>query len=123
MLRWSLFSCACICSHTYIASAALVVIFTMSCILFSYLFLVLILCGGRFEGISWTSDETFIAYAAEEPELPKPAFNGFGFKKEGSTDKDCGSWKGQGDWEEDWGETYSGKRQPALFVIDTNRYN
>ncbi|KAI3469676.1 hypothetical protein Pfo_026339 [Paulownia fortunei] len=53
---------------------------------------------GWFEGISWDSDETVIAY--------------------GTTDKDCGSWKGQGDWEEDWGETYVGKRQPALFVID-----
>lgn len=78
--------------------------------------------GGRFEGISWNSDETFIAYAAEEPELPKPTFNNFGFKKEAAKDKDCGSWKGQGDWEEDWGETYAGKRQPALFVIDVNRF-
>ncbi|XP_057771437.1 acylamino-acid-releasing enzyme 1-like [Salvia miltiorrhiza] len=75
---------------------------------------------GWFEGISWNSDETVIAYAAEEQDLPKPTFNGFGFKKEASTDTDCGSWKGQGDWEEDWGETYSGKRQPALFVIDVN---
>ena len=31
-------------------------------------------------------------------------------------------WKGQGDLEDDWGESYSGKRQPALFVINTNRY-
>ncbi|XP_042030975.1 acylamino-acid-releasing enzyme-like isoform X2 [Salvia splendens] len=75
---------------------------------------------GWFEGISWNSDETAIAYAAEEQDLPKPTFNAFGFKKEASTDNDCGSWKGQGDWEEDWGETYSGKRQPALFVIDVN---
>ncbi|KAJ6725940.1 SERINE PEPTIDASE S9 FAMILY MEMBER [Salix purpurea] len=29
-------------------------------------------------------------------------------------------WKGQGEWEEDWGETYAGKRQPALFLIDIN---
>lgn len=78
--------------------------------------------GCRFEGISWNSDETAIAYAAEEQDLPKPTFNAFGFKKEASTDNDCGSWKGQGDWEEDWGETYSGKRQPALFVIDVNRF-
>ncbi|KAK6161473.1 hypothetical protein DH2020_004854 [Rehmannia glutinosa] len=70
------------------------------------------------QGISWDSDETFIAYVAEEPEPAKPTFTSFGYKKEGNTDKDCGSWKGQGDWEEDWGETYAGKRQPALFVID-----
>ncbi|KAL0388499.1 UNVERIFIED_CONTAM: Acylamino-acid-releasing enzyme [Sesamum radiatum] len=73
---------------------------------------------GWFEGISWNADETVIAYVAEEPDAPKPTFTGFGYKKEGNTDKDCGSWKGQGDWEEDWGETYAGKRQPALFVID-----
>ncbi|KAB1216759.1 Acylamino-acid-releasing enzyme [Morella rubra] len=74
---------------------------------------------GWFEGVSWNSDETLIAYVAEEPSPSKPTFNDLGFKKGGSTDKDCGSWKGQGEWEEDWGETYAGKRQPALFVINT----
>ncbi|XP_059446033.1 acylamino-acid-releasing enzyme isoform X2 [Corylus avellana] len=75
---------------------------------------------GWFEGVSWNSDETLIAYVAEEPSPSKPTFNDLGYKKGGSTDKDCGSWKGQGDWEEDWGETYGGKRQPALFVININ---
>ncbi|XP_065863188.1 acylamino-acid-releasing enzyme isoform X2 [Euphorbia lathyris] len=76
---------------------------------------------GWFEGISWNSDETFIAYVAEEPSPSKPRFNSLGYKKDtASTDKDCSSWKGQGQWEEDWGETYAGKRQPALFVISTN---
>ncbi|XP_043692144.1 acylamino-acid-releasing enzyme-like isoform X1 [Telopea speciosissima] len=75
---------------------------------------------GWFEGISWNSDETQIAYVAEEPSCSKPMFDGFGYKKGDSTDKDCGSWKGQGDWAEDWGETYPGKRQPALFVINVN---
>ncbi|PIN21311.1 Dipeptidyl aminopeptidase [Handroanthus impetiginosus] len=73
---------------------------------------------GWFEGISWNTDETAIAYVAEEPDPPKPTFTGFGYKREGTTDKDCGSWKGQGYWEEDWGEAYAGKRQPALFVLD-----
>lgn len=36
--------------------------------------------------------------------------------------KDLGGWKGQGNFEDDWGESYAGKRQPALFVINTNRY-
>lgn len=45
-----------------------------------------------------------------------------GYKKDvGPTDKDYNSWKGQGDWEEDWGEAYSGKKHPALFVININR--
>ncbi|XP_051127706.1 acylamino-acid-releasing enzyme isoform X3 [Andrographis paniculata] len=73
---------------------------------------------GWFEGISWNEDETCVAYVAEEPDPPKPTFNIFGYKKEGTTDKDSGSWKGQGDWEEDWGETYAGKKLPSLFVID-----
>jgi acylaminoacyl-peptidase len=78
-------------------------------------------CWCRFEGVSWNSDETLVAYVAEEPSPSKPTFNDLGYKKGGSTDKDYGSWKGQGDWEEDWGETYAGKRQPALFVININR--
>lgn len=74
---------------------------------------------GWFEGISWSSDESLIAYVAEEPTPKKPTFNDMGYKKDvGPTDKDSNSWKGQGDWEEDWGETYFGKKQPALFVIN-----
>ncbi|KAJ6911147.1 hypothetical protein NC652_021703 [Populus alba x Populus x berolinensis] len=77
-------------------------------------------CDGWFEGISWNSKETLLAYVAEEASPSKPTFNDSGYKKGGSADKDCGSWKGQGEWEEDWGETYAGKRQPALFLIDIN---
>ncbi|PKA61420.1 acylaminoacyl-peptidase [Apostasia shenzhenica] len=73
---------------------------------------------GWFEGISWNNEETHIAYVAEEPFQSKPVFNDSGFKVEGSADHDCGSWKGQGDWEEDWGETYSKKRRPALFIFN-----
>ncbi|XP_026423163.1 acylamino-acid-releasing enzyme-like isoform X1 [Papaver somniferum] len=73
---------------------------------------------GWFEGISWSSDETLIAYVAEDPFPSKPVFYGLGYKKTGSTEKGCNSWKGQGDFEEDWGETYSGKRRPGLFVVN-----
>ncbi|XWS08891.1 hypothetical protein CRYUN_Cryun40dG0039300 [Craigia yunnanensis] len=75
---------------------------------------------GWFEGISWNSDESLIAYVAEEPSPPKPSFDYQGFKKGATKDKECSSWKGQGDWEEEWGECYAGKRQPALFVINLN---
>ncbi|KAG6537699.1 hypothetical protein ZIOFF_002794 [Zingiber officinale] len=75
---------------------------------------------GWFEGISWNHDESMIAYVAEEPPLEKPVFNYLGFKKEGSSEKDFNSWKGQGDWEEGWGETYSKKRNPSLFVVSIN---
>lgn len=73
---------------------------------------------GWFEGISWNDDENLIAYVAEEPAPLKPAFNDLGYKKAGPADKDFNSWRGQGDWEEDWGETYSKKRKPSLFVVD-----
>lgn len=77
----------------------------------------------RFEGISWNSDETLIAYVAEEPVPAKPKFTAFGYKMGDSKEKDnIGCWKGQGQWEQDWGETYEGKRQPALFVININRF-
>ncbi|CAN1841302.1 Acylamino-acid-releasing enzyme [Linum perenne] len=75
---------------------------------------------GWFEGISWNSDETHIAYVAEEAPPTKPKFDNQGYKKCGSTEKDCSSWKGLGEWEEEWGETYAGKRRPVLFVVDVN---
>lgn len=75
---------------------------------------------GWFEGISWKSDESLIAYVAEEPSPSKPIFYDLGYKKGGSKDKECGTWIGQGDWQEEWGESYAGKRQPALFVMNVN---
>ncbi|GAB2303071.1 hypothetical protein Dimus_037063 [Dionaea muscipula] len=75
---------------------------------------------GWFEGVSWNSNETLVAYVAEEPNPSKPTFNHSGYKTGGSTDKDCNSWKGQGDWEEGWGETYANKRRPTLFVLSVN---
>ncbi|CAN6547886.1 unnamed protein product [Malus baccata var. baccata] len=59
---------------------------------------------GWFQGISWNHYETRITYVAEEP----------------STDTDLGNWKGQGDWKEEWGETYAGAQQPELFVFNIN---
>ncbi|KAL5224477.1 hypothetical protein ABZP36_011116 [Zizania latifolia] len=72
-----------------------------------------------FHGISWNQEETFIAYIAENSPEPKPTFDhDAGYRKEVSPEKDCNNWKGQGDWEEDWGETYSRKGRPSLFVLD-----
>jgi len=82
-----------------------------------------VLCYCRFEGISWNLNETCIAYVAEEPAPAKPTFNDLGgYQKGSSSDKDGGTWKAQGEWEEEWGETYAGKRQPALFVIDITMF-
>ncbi|CAM6101899.1 unnamed protein product [Calypogeia fissa] len=75
---------------------------------------------GWFEGVSWSHDEEHIAYVAEEPLPARPLFGqslfstGQSSKSEGEAD--AGTWKGQGDWLEDWGESYSGKRRPVLFV-------
>ncbi|KAG8091599.1 hypothetical protein GUJ93_ZPchr0012g18853 [Zizania palustris] len=72
-----------------------------------------------FHGISWNQEETFIAYIAENSPEPKPTFDhDAGCRKEVSSVKGCNNWKGQGDWEEDWGETYSRKGRPSLFVLD-----
>ncbi|TVU31058.1 hypothetical protein EJB05_22725 [Eragrostis curvula] len=71
-----------------------------------------------FQGISWNQEETLIAYIAEAPPQSKPAFTDSGYRKKGSSEKDCNSWKGQGDWEEDWGERYSKKGRPSLFVLN-----
>ncbi|XVF62998.1 hypothetical protein PTKIN_Ptkin09bG0053800 [Pterospermum kingtungense] len=73
---------------------------------------------GWFEGISWNSDESLVAYIAEEPSPIKPSFDHQGYTKGATKDKECSSWKGQGDSEEEWGECYAGKRQPAVFVIN-----
>ncbi|XP_074312947.1 acylamino-acid-releasing enzyme isoform X1 [Silene latifolia] len=75
---------------------------------------------GWFEGVSWNSDETLIAYVAEEPSPPKPIFGMSGYKSESSSDKDANSWKGQGVWEEGWGETYGNKRRSTPFVINVD---
>lgn len=79
-------------------------------------------CCCRFHGISWNREETLIAYIAEAPPQPRPAFNDCGYRKENSSEEDCNTWKGQGDWEEDWGERYSKKGRPSLFVLDIARY-
>lgn len=75
----------------------------------------------RFQGISWNHEETFIAYIAEQSPEPKSAFDDAEYRKGGSSEEDCNSWRGQGDWEEDWGETYSRKGRPSLFVLDIAR--
>lgn len=79
----------------------------------------------RFEGVSWSQDEEFIAYVAEEPANSRPVF-GQSASSSGQSSSDsleAGTWKGQGDWMEDWGESYSGKRRPVLFVANVGRYS
>ncbi|MCO5587770.1 hypothetical protein L7F22_041722 [Adiantum nelumboides] len=74
---------------------------------------------GWFEGVSWSHDESYVAYVAEESATSKPVFGkthvSFAVQ---AKDNDAHSWKGQGDWQEDWGESYTGKGRPCLYVAD-----
>ncbi|KAG0579472.1 hypothetical protein M758_4G100500 [Ceratodon purpureus] len=73
-----------------------------------------------FQGVSWSENEDYIAYVAEEPAKPKPVF-GQNFVSSNQSDTEilgAGTWEGQGDWMEDWGETYTGKRRPVIFVAN-----
>jgi len=78
----------------------------------------------RFQGASWSQDEECIAYVAEEPDNPRPMFG----QSDTSSDQSngdilgAGTWEGQGEWMEDWGETYTGMRRPVLFVVNVERY-
>lgn len=75
---------------------------------------------GWFEGVSWSHHEEFISYVAEEPANSRPVYgptaSTSGTNHTGAPE--AGNWKGQGDWYEDWGECYSGKRRPVLFVAN-----
>ncbi|KAH7388425.1 hypothetical protein KP509_16G074800 [Ceratopteris richardii] len=74
---------------------------------------------GWFEGVSWSHDESYVAYVAEESTTGKPMFGKTNIScSPQASDNDPYSWKGQGDWHEDWGESYVGKRKPCLYVAD-----
>lgn len=77
---------------------------------------------GWFEGVSWSQNEEFVAYVAEEPAVSRPIFgqNASSSGQHSSGSLDAGNWKGQGDWMEDWGESYSGKRRPVIFVANVS---
>ncbi|OAE21003.1 hypothetical protein AXG93_2024s1160 [Marchantia polymorpha subsp. ruderalis] len=80
---------------------------------------------GWFEGVSWSNDEESIAYVAEEPSAPLPVYGQSLFatgqsSSRSEAESDASSWKGQGEWMEDWGESYTGKRRPMLFVASIN---
>lgn len=77
---------------------------------------------GWFEGVSWSQNEEFVAYVAEEPAISRPVF-GQSASTSGQNSSgalEAGNWKGQGEWVEDWGESYSGKRRPVIFVANVN---
>lgn len=77
---------------------------------------------GWFEGVSWSQSEEFVAYVAEEPAISRPIFgqNASTSGQNSNGTLEAGNWRGQGDWVEDWGESYSGKRRPVVFVANVS---
>ncbi|KAJ7569387.1 hypothetical protein O6H91_01G075800 [Diphasiastrum complanatum] len=76
---------------------------------------------GWFESVSWSKDEDLIAYIAEESAVSLPTFGrqpSDDPKSKSASDNELGTWKGQGEWVEDWGESYSGKRKPKILVAN-----
>ncbi|CAI5472870.1 unnamed protein product [Closterium sp. Yama58-4] len=55
-------------------------------------------------------------FGAAAAAAPAPA-GGAGKGKNGAAE--AGTWKGKGEWMEDWGERYAGKQRPLLFVLNT----
>ncbi|GAQ80280.1 Dipeptidyl aminopeptidase [Klebsormidium nitens] len=79
---------------------------------------------GWFEGVSWNQDETRVVYIAEEPAPERPVYGrrqaakGTEDLEKKAAGNDAGTWKGRGDWVEDWGEKYTGKHRPLVYVLD-----
>ena len=96
------------------------------------------LCGdGTFGGVDWSANEGRIVYVAEAPrDGPTPEWGmgvtvaaaapaaGEGEGKESGEDaakassSSKKSWKGQGEWREEWGEQLVGRVAPSAFVLD-----
>ena len=65
-------------------------------------------------GAAWAPDESRVAYVAEAPKPPSPWTSG-GAAEGGPAGEE---WSLRGPAAEDWGERYTGKRDPAIFVLD-----
>jgi hypothetical protein len=49
--------------------------------------------------------------------------NGFDpSESEGPAEPHPDSWKGVGEWVEDWGEQYTGKGRPLIYVYDLEKF-
>jgi acylaminoacyl-peptidase len=88
-------------------------------------------------GAAWSPDETRVCYVAEAPPTQRtPQWGSSEKKDEGGSSggKSAAAppassaatprgWRGVGEAEEDWGELNTGKRPPALFVLDTRDWS
>jgi len=70
-------------------------------------------------GAAWSSGGGAVAYTAEVPASERtPSWGGPEALKDAAGPK---SWRGVGPALEDWGELNTGKRSPAVYVLDTKR--
>ncbi|KAH0993896.1 hypothetical protein GBA52_005379 [Prunus armeniaca] len=72
----------------------------------------------NFKGISWNSDETLIAYVAEEPSPPSPHLQARATRKVAPQKRTLVTGKVKGIGRRNEGKPMLEKRQPALFVIN-----
>eukprot|EP00884_Botryococcus_braunii_P019747 jgi/Botrbrau1/6456/Bobra.0034s0031.1 len=76
------------------------------------------------KGACWSPDESKLAYTAEVPasvRTPEWGVGGGTSATEGSSGTSAAApkgWRGVGPYEEDWGELFTGKRDPSIFVLD-----
>jgi acylaminoacyl-peptidase len=73
-------------------------------------------------GAAWSPDETKVAYVAEAPPATKtPEWCGVAAGPDGKKPEGAAApkgWRGLGEWTPDWGELFTGKKPPTLFVLD-----
>ncbi|KAL6784708.1 hypothetical protein ACKKBF_B02895 [Auxenochlorella protothecoides x Auxenochlorella symbiontica] len=75
-------------------------------------------------GPSWSPDERSLVYVAEAPAPPRgPAWGGARDGRKESESAGPAAWHGVGPARDDWGERYTGKRSPSLFVLDTRSWS
>ncbi|KAL3142158.1 hypothetical protein ABBQ38_002516 [Trebouxia sp. C0009 RCD-2024] len=83
-------------------------------------------------GAVWTANESRVAYVAEAPAaVQTPAWGGLASSPRANSEEESSektaaapkTWRGIGEWQEDWGELNVGKAPPSLYVLDLKRWN
>lgn len=70
-------------------------------------------------GAAWNQEETAVVYVADVPLGDRtPLWCG-----EEKTEAGPKGWRGQGPYQDDWGETYAGRSDPSLYVLDVEKFS
>ena len=74
---------------------------------------------GTFGGVSWSANEGRVVYVAEAaPADPTPEWGMAVTRTAGAGTDGRKSWRGQGEWREQWGEQLVGRVEPAVFILE-----